>query len=167
MMTKPTKRTMVIGGAGLLGLFVAIQFVPAVEIDNPPVRREVVWDSPETRGIAARACYDCHSNETVWPAYARVAPISWLISKDVQEGREHVNFSEWDGPNEGLDEVVDVVRSGEMPMRRYVALHPDAALTPVEITRFISGLRRTFETDPPAEPAHADDEHSTDDQHDG
>ncbi len=147
----------------MLALFIVIQFVPAVQLDNPPVRREIAWDTPTTRDVARRACYDCHSNETVWPAYARVAPVSWLIAEDVREGREHLNFSEWDGPNEGLDEVVEVIESGEMPMKRYVALHPEAALTPSEVTRFINGLRRTFMADPPAEPAHDDEEHAGDD----
>lgn len=163
-MRKPTRRTVLGAGGGLLVFFAVIQLMPIAGTDNPPVSREIAWDSPETMEIAQRACFDCHSNETVWPAYARVAPISWLIAKDVQEGREHLNFSEWDGPNEDVDAVVDMVESGEMPMRRYVLLHRDAVLTEREITTFIQGMRETFAADPPAEAAHADDEH-TDDEH--
>ncbi|MDE3004015.1 MAG: heme-binding domain-containing protein [Gemmatimonadota bacterium] len=164
-MTKPTRRAVLDAGSGLFALIVVIQLVPVVGTGNPPVSREIAWDSPETMGIAQRACLDCHSNETVWPAYARVAPISWLIAKDVQEGREHLNFSEWDGPNEDVDAVVDMVESGEMPMRRYVLMHRDATLTEREITTFIQGMRETFAADPPAEAAHADDDHA-DDEHD-
>ena len=165
-MTRPIVRAVLGTAGGLLALFIAIQFVPLVARDNPPVSVEIAWDSPETKSIARRACYDCHSNETVWPAYARVAPVSWLIAKDVEEGREHLNFSEWDGPNEGLDEVLAMLESGEMPMRRYTLLHPEAALTQPEITTFIRGLRETFASDPPAEAAHAADDEHTDDEHD-
>ena len=63
---------------GIVGL-VVIQFVP-VERPNPPVLREPNWDSPETRALAQRACFDCHSNETTWPWYSQVAPVSWLTS---------------------------------------------------------------------------------------
>lgn len=164
-MTKPTRRTLIAAGGSLLVFLVAIQLIPVAGMDNPPVSRQIAWDSPETMEIAQRACLDCHSNETVWPAYARVAPISWLIAKDVRDGREHLNFSEWDGPNEDIDSVVDMVESGKMPMRRYVLLHRGAALTEPEITTFIRGMRETFAADPPAEAAHSDDEHA-DDEHD-
>ena len=53
---------------------------------NPPVGAEPSWDSPETRALARQACFDCHSNETEWPAYSTVAPVSWLIQHDVSEG---------------------------------------------------------------------------------
>ena len=74
---------------------------------NPPVGAEPTWDSPETRALAKQACFDCHSNETEWPAYSRVAPVSWLIQHDVSEGRAALNFSEWQRPEatEAADEV--------------------------------------------------------------
>ncbi len=150
------RRSLLGTAAGLATLLVAIQLVP-VDLVDPPVDREVAWDSPRTEELARRACYDCHSNETHWPWYSRVAPASWLAAMDVREGREHLNFSEWSGPNEGLDEVVEVIESGAMPQKRYVVLHPDAALSQREITELIRGLRETFRSDPPAEEAHADE----------
>ncbi len=142
-------------GGLLVGL--GIQLIPA-DRRNPAVVREIAWDAPRTGELARRACYDCHSNETVWPWYSSIAPASWLIAKDVDEGREHLNFSEWDGPNEGLDEVIDMVESGEMPLSRYVVLHRNAALTEPEKTELIRGLRETFAADPPAHDAHGESE---------
>lgn len=62
---------------------------------NPPVQNEPAWDSDQTRALAQRACFDCHSNETKWPLYSRVAPLSYWINLHVLEGREELNFSEW------------------------------------------------------------------------
>ena len=89
------QRTLLINAGIALLVAAAIQLFPALP-DNPPVVREPVWDSPETRALAVQACYDCHSNETQWPWYARIAPISWVLAYDVIEGREALNFSEWD-----------------------------------------------------------------------
>ena len=78
-------------------LLVVIQLVPyGRNHSNPPVTQEVKWDSSRTRELAVGACYDCHSNETVWPWYSNVAPVSWLVYADVKSGRETLNFSEWD-----------------------------------------------------------------------
>ena len=85
----------VLGGLVLLGLvgLIAIQFVP-VNKSNPPVVSEPRWDSPQTQALAERACYDCHSNQTRWPWYSNIAPISWVLAHNVQEGRATLNFSE-------------------------------------------------------------------------
>ena len=90
------RRLFKIGLISLVGLTVAIQAVPYGRAhDNPPVRSEPQWDSPVTRDLVVRACFDCHSNETIWPWYANIAPISWLTTRDVDEGRDELNFSEW------------------------------------------------------------------------
>jgi Haem-binding domain len=73
------------------------------------------WDAPETRELAVRACFDCHSNETVWPWYSHVAPISWLVWSDVVRGRKELNFSEWDRPQLEARESGSTVRKGLMP----------------------------------------------------
>ncbi len=94
-MEVPSRRFWVRSGLVLVLAFVAIQFVPyGGDHVNPPVGAEPIWDSPGTRTLAKQACFDCHSNETVWPAYSRVAPVSWLIQHDVAEGRAVLNFSE-------------------------------------------------------------------------
>lgn len=110
----------------------AAQLVP-VPRTNPPVETDVPA-SAEVREVLKRACYDCHSNETVWPWYARVAPASWLVAWDVNEGREHLNFSTWNRLNEAdrqhaFEEIQDEVESGAMPLPIYLPLHPEARLS--------------------------------------
>ena len=87
----------VLGALGIVVLIVAVaQLVPYGRADsNPPVVQEPAWDSAQTRALFARACNDCHSNETVWPAYSYVAPISWLVVHDTLDGRRQLNFSAW------------------------------------------------------------------------
>jgi hypothetical protein len=88
-------------GVVLIGALLLIQLVPyGRDHDNPPVQSEPPWDSPDTRALARQACFDCHSNETEWPAYANIAPVSWLVQRDVDEGRAVLNFSEWQRPQE-------------------------------------------------------------------
>jgi len=110
----------IIAAALVLG-FLAIQLVP-VERTNPPVIAEPNWDTPETRVLAQRACFDCHSNETVWPWYSYVAPVSWLVARDTNEGREVLNFSEWGSGGEGREpwEMLEAVESGYMPPQIYL-----------------------------------------------
>ena len=91
--------------AAMAVALLAIQLAPyGRDHTNPPARREPAWDSPQTRSLAARACFDCHSNETVWPWYSNVAPFSWLVQRDVDKGRKDLNFSEWDRAQEEASE---------------------------------------------------------------
>jgi len=87
-----------------------------------------------------RTCYDCHSNEVVWPWYSNVAPVSWLVQHDVEEGRSKLNFSEWDKPQREADDASKAVKDGSMPRWFYVPLHPVANLTPAEKDQLIQGL---------------------------
>jgi hypothetical protein len=107
------------------------------------VRQEPGWDSSQTRALASRACFDCHSNETKWPWYSHVAPVSWLVQRDVELGRGTLNFSEWDRPQEGA-EAVEAVQEGEMPPRIYLVAHPEARLPPAEYRQLVAGLAATF-----------------------
>jgi hypothetical protein len=128
-------------------LFVAIQAVPyGRRHTNPPARVEPRWDDPDTRALAVRACFDCHSNETVWPWYSHVAPVSWLSQRDVDEGRRKLNFSEWDRPQKEARESGKSIRKGEMPPWFYRAIHPDARLTPAETQALIRGFDATLGT---------------------
>lgn len=122
---------------GALVLLVAIQFVP-VDRSNPPVETEVPAPA-KVRPVLRRACYDCHSNETVWPWYSRTAPLSWLVARDVREGRKKLNFSTWNRLDAGrrarkLKETWKEVSEGEMPPGFYVAIHREAALSPEDRT---------------------------------
>lgn len=113
---------------------VGIQFIPVADVNtNPPQRFQI--DAPaEVATVLRRACYDCHSNETTWPIYSRIAPGSWLMARDVHRGRNHLNFSEWGRVDEeerqdDLEACWDQVESGQMPPRVYLPLHPSARLS--------------------------------------
>lgn len=143
-----TKKTHYVrnGLIALVALLVVIQLVPyGRNHANPVVVSEPTWSSPETRALAQRACFDCHSHETVWPWYSNVAPMSWLVQHDVEEGRSKMNFSEWGAPRAGerespADEVQEVVGEGEMPPFQYLFLHSSARLTAAEKDQLINGL---------------------------
>jgi hypothetical protein len=116
----------------LMFAFVLIQFIP-VDRTNPSVETEVPA-TPEVREVLRRACYDCHSNETVWPWYSRIAPVSWLIARDVHEGRDDLNFSTWNRLSskkqlKALRESWEEVQEGEMPPWFYLPPHPEAYLS--------------------------------------
>jgi hypothetical protein len=115
----------------LVMTFVFIQFVP-IDRSNPPVTAEIPAP-PEVKIILKRACYDCHSSETVWPWYSQIAPFSWLLARDVQGGRAELNFSTWDQYStkeqvKKMKESWEEVQEGEMPPWYYLPVHRDAAL---------------------------------------
>lgn len=110
---------------------------------NPPIVREPDWDSPQTRDLAKRACFDCHSHETVWPWYSNIAPMSMLLQRDVDEGRKALNFSIWEPGSRDQAEIEDIVAmisKGQMPLPYYLILHPEAQLTDDEKGQLVSGL---------------------------
>lgn len=118
--------------AGLLIIFIGIQFV-GVEKTNPPVTGDINFPQ-DLKSIMKRSCYDCHSNETVWPWYSSIAPVSWLVSKDVSKGRKELNFSEWDKYTDKrrtkkIKEILEEIDKGDMPMPIYTLTHRDALLT--------------------------------------
>ena len=125
---------------------IALQLVPYGHAhSNPPVQVEPKWDSPQTRALAQRACFDCHSNETVWPWYGNIAPVSWLLWNDVREGRDNMNFSEWEnGGSQDLQEIVEVIQEGEMPLPQYLLMHPEARLSDADKQALIDGLTQTL-----------------------
>jgi mono/diheme cytochrome c family protein len=134
-----------IGTLAALATLVLIQLVPyGRDHSNPPVANEPPWDSPETRRLFLATCGDCHSHETRWPWYSSIAPASWLMQYDVEEGRSELNVSRWgEGKQEG-DEAAGMVREGEMPPWFYLPLHPEARLAPDQEQRLIAGLVATF-----------------------
>lgn len=130
-----------------LGLFLLMQLVPVWAVQtNPPAYAERAWASQEAQALARRACFDCHSNQTVWPLYSKVAPASWLITYDVLKGREELNFSAWgaagDEPGEAGEEIAEALQEGEMPPRAYTLLHPEAKLTAAEQQLLIDEFQR-------------------------
>ena len=133
----------------MLLLLVAIQFVPYGKNHvNPKVISEPQWDSPKTRALFMKACADCHSNETKWPAYSSIAPVSWIVYNHVIDGREHLNISAWghQKKNKGKD-AVEELEEGDMPLLAYVVAHPEAKLTDAETKLLMQGLKNTFGED--------------------
>lgn len=125
----------------LIGIFAVIQLVPfGHDHTDPPVLQEPVWDSPQTRDLARRACLNCHGNQTVWPWYSNVAPVSWLTQRDVNGGRRHLNFSEWNKPQRHSKDVIKEIKSGDMPPWFYLPMHPEARLTDAEKSALIAGF---------------------------
>ena len=124
---------------------VLIQFIPYGHTHtNPPVNQEPPWDSPQTRDLVHRACFDCHSNQTTWPWYSNVAPMSWLLQRDVNGGRSHLNFTEWNLPQKHAKDVAEQVKEGNMPPWFYLPMHPAARLTAAEKQALIDGAARTL-----------------------
>jgi hypothetical protein len=122
----------------LVAGFGLIQLVPyGRDHSNPPVTYEYQWESADAKAVAEKACYDCHSNETVWPWYSSVAPSSWLVQRDVDAGRDHLTFSEWPAGSAIVSaaigkEVAQVVSEGEMPPFQHKIMHGDARPSDVE-----------------------------------
>lgn len=125
-------------------LAVLIQFIPyGKDHKNPTVTNTVKWDSPKTKELFYRACADCHSFETKWPKYANIAPVSWFIMSDIQEGRDHFNISKKINAKD-IKEAVKQIKEGEMPMWQYTLIHKNARLSDKEKQLLISGLKKTF-----------------------
>jgi hypothetical protein len=126
----------------LAALVVAAQAVRPART-NPPVdpQKEITAHmqvDPAVMATLSRACNDCHSNRTEWPWYSNVAPVSWLVAHDVNDGREELNFSEWGAskekePGKLLGKICSEMTDGEMPMATYTLIHPQAKLTREEV----------------------------------
>jgi len=109
---------------------------PGTPSNNQTILREAQID-PETLAIVQRACQNCHSQQTEWPWYSHVAPVSWLLARDVQQARAQMNLSRWqEYPTDDrlrlLSAIGSAVRNRKMPVQRYVLLHPEARLTDIE-----------------------------------
>jgi hypothetical protein len=137
-------------GIGLAGLLILIQLVPyGRDHNNPPVTSAARWTDAASEQLATEACYDCHSNLTEWRWYSKIAPASWLIQGDVDEGRGVLNFSEWDQGQPDLGELSEQVDSGEMPPLKYTLIHPGSSLSSAEKATLTTGLGDLYRTDPP------------------
>ena len=120
---------------GALGIFAGLQLTNPART-NPPVITDFITAVRPPASVAAAiraACYDCHSHETIWPWYSRIAPVSWLVVSDTDEGRDHLDFSDW--PDEAaraakkMDRINEVLGYREMPPKKYTLIHADARLT--------------------------------------
>jgi len=135
------KRILKYLGIVVVVLFIASQLLP-VERSNPPVTGLV--DAPEeVMTTLRRSCWDCHSNETEWPWYAYVAPMSLRVAQHVRSGRRHVNFTEWDSYDaeeleEAYEDIAEEMEKGGMPLSDYLLIHREAKLTQAERDRIAS-----------------------------
>ena len=134
---------------GVLVAFGLMQFWP-LQLTNPPLVSEPDWDSQQTRLLVERACFDCHSHETVWPWYTHIVPVGNLLERDVQNGRQALNFSNWQQTCctlTQIDEMAETVNKGEMPLPYYLILHPEAELNRAERGALVNGLIATMEAE--------------------
>lgn len=129
--------------AGSLLVLIVIQFIPVdLPENNSDHSKDMVQteNAPdEVKFILSKSCYDCHSNQTVYPWYSKVAPVSWLVAKDIREARDEMNFSEWAELSKRkkikmLNELAEEVEEKKMPLKIYTVVHRDAILTDEEIS---------------------------------
>jgi len=129
-------------------VLLALQLVPyGWWHENPPVVQDAPWPDAATAELARGACYDCHSNETEWPVYSYVAPMSWLVRRDVENGREALNFSDWAEDTGEADDAAEEIQGGSMPPRQYTRLHPAARLSDEEEARLVAALEELAQGD--------------------
>jgi hypothetical protein len=120
-------------------VFLGMQFVPSTTMPNTsaiPAGRMAEMINPQVGAILDRSCQDCHSNRTTWPWYGRVAPVSWIVSKHIKEGREMLDFSEWTNQPESEGErmlICDAVSDGRMPLPEYTVMHRNAKLSKQDV----------------------------------
>ncbi len=134
-------------GYAVLVLLVGIQFFQPSRI-NPASSPDmsfvtVAKPAPEVAAIVERSCRDCHSHDTVWPWYSRIAPVSWLVASDVRDGRRHLNFAQWGyyGPEASkvkLKDMCNEAKAGEMPLWIYTVMHPGTKLSPEDVKTLCS-----------------------------
>ena len=138
MMNKITRRLAKLIPVLLVSLFVGVQFVstPAASRTSTTRTHSVEMINPQIGEILDRSCQDCHSNRTAWPWYSHIAPVSWVISKHVNQGREVLDFSEWatQPPSDGERMLIcDAVSDGRMPLPGYTAIHHNARLSKKDV----------------------------------
>lgn len=135
---------------GVVALLAVIQVVPYGHSHaNPFVSRTVRWDSARTKQLFAQACQDCHSNLTNWRWYDSIAPGSWLVQHDVEDGRRRMNVSEWNQPQPDVREVERVILGGGMPPLQYKVIHSGGRLSQTERRQLARGIAATYRKDAP------------------
>ncbi len=147
MKKKFTKKNILIG---LLALLLVMQLF-RINKTTHPVNPEkdfvtITSASPEVTGVLKQACYDCHSNQPSYPWYTNVAPVSWWIAHHIDEGQHELNFSEWGGysekrKNHKLEECIEMVEEGDMPLPSYTWMHKEAKLTDAQKLQLVEFFR--------------------------
>jgi hypothetical protein len=138
----------------VLTIFIVMQFF-RIDKTNPPVVADndflvLNTASAEVQNIIKASCYDCHSNTSIYPWYTTIAPVSWWIKHHINEGRQHLNFSEWGKytakkADHKLEECVEMIQEGEMPMSSYTIIHSETKLSEEQkllLINWFSALRK-------------------------
>ena len=137
----------------LLGVFIIIQFIKPVKNQSNAVTPDDIFANfqaaDSTKQLIRSSCYDCHSNNTVYPWYAEIQPLAWWLADHVKEGKSELNFSEFASykpkkADHKLEEVVEMLKEGEMPLKSYTLIHNDAKLSSVqreELSKWAESLR--------------------------
>lgn len=117
-------------------VIIAVQFIP-VQRDGPPPEGPLQAPA-DVAAVLQRSCYDCHSSETIWPWYSRIAPVSWYLAHHVEEARAHLDFSRWGLLSKAeiakvRAEIIEEVESGEMPLPIYLTMHDEARIAPADL----------------------------------
>ena len=138
-------------GIAIVVIVVGIQFVRP-QRENPPVDQSATISAqsaitPAVAALVKTSCFDCHSNETRWPWYSEVAPVSWLVAGDVRNGRNHLNFSEWGKYTKSkrvlkLGQIYEQVSKNGMPLEKYLYIHTDARLSAADRDSIVSWTER-------------------------
>lgn len=156
---------------GAVAALILIQLIPASRTNPPVVASRALAAHmavpPEAQSVLKRACYDCHSNETVWPWYSHVAPISWYVAHDVNAARGHVNLEDWEAqenPKEALEHLgltCKLMQDGKMPPADYLLMHKNASVSAADVSSVCAWTQKVA-------PAGADDadDHAGHDHHD-
>ena len=140
-MRTPRRKLLLRAGLGLFAVAVLLQLVPyGRDHTNPLVTQDAPWPDGRARELATAACYDCHSNQTRWPLQSFVAPFSWMVARDVEQGREELNFSTWDEDDGEADDAAETLLDGSMPPGQYELLHPSARLSDDDVARLVAAL---------------------------
>ncbi|MBL7862167.1 MAG: heme-binding domain-containing protein [Cyclobacteriaceae bacterium] len=143
----------ILGGVGLL--FLGIQLIPTdlppVVSDNPGDIMRTSLVNQDVAALLKTSCYSCHSNETTYPWYSHVAPASWLVARDVREGRDELNFSIWQDYDPDdilgiLDDISVEVGEGRMPMKIYTFMHPSASLDDAQREKIVAWAEAAMDT---------------------
>lgn len=139
--------------AALLVLVLAIQLIPVARTNPAVVSSESLPGPSQVEAVLRESCYNCHSNETKWPLYSYIAPLSWFLADHVKEGREHLNFSKWNiipaaEQAELREEIWEETQEGEMPLKSYLLAHPGARLTQSDLDVLREWSARAPESEP-------------------
>lgn len=147
---------------GFLGILVLIQFIRPernLSDDNQQHLSTVLPIPADVEKVLQVACYDCHSNKTNYPWYANIQPVAWWLQHHVDDGKKHLNFSTFTSKkaavqNHKLEEIIETVKEGEMPLNSYTWVHKDAVLSPeqqVLLTSWASSLMDSMKARYPAD----------------